>query len=156
MTPPQSATGSPSKASELDFIILKYLKNPTDGRAGGQAGGLSIARLLDRSTGRSLDGSNARLLDRLRPDRSVARSVHCLVARSVHRLVTGSLSRPIVRSLDCPNAQSLGRAVARSLGRSVVGEKLHKLTNKERKKNMLATAKVSIVDYRKVMGRLAI
>ena len=35
MTPDRSAPGSPSKASELDFIILKSLKiGRTDGRTG--------------------------------------------------------------------------------------------------------------------------
>ena len=42
MTPHRSAPGSPSKASELDFIILK--KRKTGGRAGGRAGGQTDGR----------------------------------------------------------------------------------------------------------------
>ena len=36
--PPQSAPGSPSKASELDFVILKKHEKPKDGRTDGRTG----------------------------------------------------------------------------------------------------------------------
>ena len=42
MTPHTSAPGSPSEASELDFMILTFLNGPTDGREGQKIIDLSL------------------------------------------------------------------------------------------------------------------
>ena len=54
MTPHRSALGSPSKASELDFTILKKLKiGRTNGRTGGRASGRAGGRTDGRTVGRA-------------------------------------------------------------------------------------------------------
>ena len=59
--PLQSAPGSPSKASELDYIILKSFKiGRTDGRTDGRAAGRTGARAGERTDGRSVGRAVAR------------------------------------------------------------------------------------------------
>ena len=50
--PPQSVTGSPSKASALDFMILKF-EARMDGSAGGRADGRTGGRTDGRTVGRT-------------------------------------------------------------------------------------------------------
>ena len=63
MTPHRSAPGSPSKASELDLIILKIVKigradEQTGGRAGKQAGGRTDGKTLHTKTLQSATSFN--------------------------------------------------------------------------------------------------
>ena len=66
MTPHRSAPGSPSKASELDFIISKKSKigRPSGGRAGGRTGGRTDERTDGRAGGRSSGRTDGRAVGR--------------------------------------------------------------------------------------------